>query len=246
MNEGLISLDAVSFGYAPDRMVLDRCSFRLERTERVGLVGSNGSGKSTLMKLIVGILRPASGTLEVFGTPRVREGDFHEVRRRVGFLFQDSDDQLFCPTVAEDVAFGPLNLGKSRAEAWQIVTETLTALRLSGFERRITHNLSGGEKRLVALAAVLAMSPEVLLLDEPTAGLDDDAAARVADVLGELPQAMAIASHDTRLLERLATRLLRFSHGRLVEESELTSASPFVEIMVAPSPGQTVPVTLRG
>jgi cobalt/nickel transport system ATP-binding protein len=197
------------------------------------------------MKLIVGILRPASGTLDVFGSPRRGERDFHEVRRRVGFLFQDSDDQLFCTTVAEDIAFGPLNLGKSRAEAWQIVTETLAALHLSGFERRITHKLSGGEKRLVALASVLAMSPEVLLLDEPTAGLDDAAAARVAEVLGELPQAMVIASHDSWLLERSATRLLRFSQGRLQAESELTSAGRTGDITLAPSP-RTVPGPLRG
>jgi cobalt/nickel transport system ATP-binding protein len=244
MNAGLISLDAVSFSYAPGRPVLDRCSFRLAAAERVGLIGSNGSGKSTLMKLIVGILRPASGQLEMFGRPRVREADFHEVRRRVGFLFQDSDDQLFCPTVAEDVAFGPLNLGKSRDEAWQIVSQTLAALRLDGFERRITHKLSGGEKRLVALASVLAMSPEVLLLDEPTAGLDDAAAARVAEVLGELPQAMLIASHDHWLLERLATRLLRFSGGQLVAASALTPADRMDEFISFPP--SAVPTTLRG
>lgn len=244
MSQGLISLDAVRFGYAPARPVLDCCDFRLAAGERVGLIGSNGSGKSTLMKLIVGLLRPASGRLEAFGRPRVREADFHEVRRRVGFLFQDSDDQLFCPTVAEDIAFGPLNLGKSRDEAWQIVTETLASLQLSGFERRITHKLSGGEKRLVALAAVLAMSPEVLLLDEPTAGLDDAAAARVAEVLGELPQAMVVASHDSWLLERLATRLLQFSGGRLVDAPVLAAAGRMDEFTPAPPP--VVPATLRG
>jgi len=225
MNDVLMTLDAVSFDYGPDRPVLDRCTLRLKRSERVGLVGSNGSGKSTLLKLVVGILRPTGGKIEVFGKCRVRERDFYEVRRRTGFLFQDSDDQLFCPTVAEDVAFGPLNLGLSRDQAQQIMTDTLAALRLSGFEERITHKLSGGEKRLVALAAVLAMSPEVLLLDEPTAGLDDDAAARVVDILGTLPQAMVIATHDHWLLDRLATRRVRIARGRLEEESEPAPAS---------------------
>jgi cobalt/nickel transport system ATP-binding protein len=133
----------------------------------------------------------------------------------VGLLFQDSDDQLFCPTVAEDVAFGPLNLGKPREEVRRIVAQTLDALGLGGYEDRITYKLSGGEKRLVALATVLAMEPEVLLLDEPTAGLDDDAAERVMDVLRQLPQAMVIASHDERLLGRLPTRQLRLAGGQL-------------------------------
>lgn len=218
MSESLIALDAVSYGYEPGRPILDQCCFRLERSERVGLVGSNGSGKTTLMRLVVGLLRPSAGVVEVFGRPRSREQDFHEVRRRTGYLFQDSDDQLFCPTVAEDVAFGPLNLGKSRAEARRIVAETLAGLGLSHLEQRITYKLSGGEKRLVALASVLAMGPEVLLLDEPTAGLDESAADRVAEVLSALPQAMVIACHDARLLDRLATRRLRLSHGRLDSE----------------------------
>lgn len=215
MNNGLISLDGVSFGYGPDRRVLDGCTFHLAAGERVGLRGANGSGKSTLLKLVVGLLRPSGGSIVVFGRPREAERDFHEVRRRVGLLFQDSDDQLFCATVAEDVAFGPLNLGRTRHEAWQIVTRTLTTLGLQGFETRVTHRLSGGEKRLVALASVLAMDPEILLLDEPTAGLDDDAAARVAAVLETLPQAMVIATHDGDLVDRLATRRMRLTAGRL-------------------------------
>jgi cobalt/nickel transport system ATP-binding protein len=213
MSGSLVSLDNVVYGYEPGRPVLRRCRFQLQGGERVGLTGCNGCGKSTMLKLIVGLLRPAEGDVEVFGVARRCEHDFHEVRRRVGFLFQDSDDQLFCPTVAEDVAFGPLNLGKTRDEAWRIVAETLGALGLEGFEQRITYRLSGGEKRLVALAAVLSMQPEVLLLDEPTAGLDDSAAERVLEVLGNLPQAMVIATHDSRLLDRLATRRLRLIDG---------------------------------
>lgn len=218
MNESLVLLDDVSFGYDPQRLVLNRCCLRLDREERVGLLGSNGSGKSTLLKLIVGLFRPTQGRIEVFGQPRQRERDFHEVRRRVGFLFQDSDDQLFCPTVAEDVAFGPLNIGKTRDEAWRIVAETLEALGLSGFEQRITYKLSGGEKRMVALASVLSMNPEVLLLDEPTAGLDETAAQRVLDVLAGLPQTMLIATHDDRFLDTLATRSLRLADGRFLPD----------------------------
>ncbi|TVS14587.1 MAG: ABC transporter ATP-binding protein [Planctomycetaceae bacterium] len=219
MKDGLVVLDKVSYGYSPERPVLARCSFQLDANERVGLVGTNGSGKTTVLKLIVGLLKPTSGHVRIFGQPCCNERDFREVRRRVGFLFQDSDDQLFCPTVAEDVAFGPLNMGKSREEVRRIVSRTLSLLGLGGFETRITYKLSGGEKRMVALAAVLAMLPEVLLLDEPTAGLDDAAAQHVVDVLAELPQAMVLATHDPRLLGGLVNRSLRLTAGRFTPES---------------------------
>ncbi len=151
----------------------------------------------------------------MFGKTRAGERDFHEVRGRAGLLFQDADDQLFCPTVAEDVAFGPLNLGKPRHEVRHIVARTLDALGLAGYEDRITYKLSGGEKRLVALAGVLAMDPEVMLLDEPTSGLDDEATERVVEIILGLPQAMLIVSHDRAVLRRVATRSLRLVDGHL-------------------------------
>ncbi len=215
MSDTLVWLDEVDFYYAADRMVLSDCSFRLQRHDRVGLIGPIGSGKTSLLRLIVGLARPSAGRIVVFDQSRTRERDFHEVRQRVGYLFQDPDDQLFCPTVAEDVAFGPLNLGKPRAEVRQIVADTLAELGLAGYENRIAYQLSGGEKRLVALAGVLAMRPEVLLLDEPTSGLDGAAADRVMDILMTLPQAMVIVSHDHTHLARIATTYLRLSQGRL-------------------------------
>ena len=215
MNDVLVSLRNVSFSYGPDRPVLDRCDFSLGAAERVGVTGPNGSGKTTLLALIVGLVRPTAGEVEVFGKVRAKEADFREVRSRAGLLFQDADDQLFCPTVAEDVAFGPLNLGKPRGEVRQIVAQTLDSLGLAGYEDRITYQLSGGEKRLVALATVLAMEPEVLLLDEPTSGLDDEATERVVEVVGRLPQASVIVSHDRGLLDRLTTRRLHLADGRL-------------------------------
>lgn len=215
MSSRLIYLDEVSFSYGPQRPVLRNCTFRLGAGERVGLIGPNGSGKTTLLSLIVGLVRPTAGRVEVLGKARSREADFHDVRRRVGLLFQDADDQLFCPTVAEDVAFGPMNLGKSREEVRRIVARTLRRLELDGYEERVTHKLSGGEKRLVALATVLAMEPDVLLLDEPITGLDEAATERVLDILAELPQAMLIVSHDRSLLKRLATRTLVLTGGKL-------------------------------
>lgn len=217
MNDTLIALSDVSFAYPGGRAVLSECSFRLARGERVGLVGSNGSGKSTLLSLIVGLLEPSAGRVEAFGRPRECEQDFYEVRCRAGLLFQDADDQLFCPTVAEDVAFGPLNLGKHRHEVHGIVARTLDELGLAGCEDRITYKLSGGEKRLVALATVLAMEPEVLLLDEPTSGLDEAATERVTGILAGLSQSMILVTHDRRLLEALATRRVELQGGRLMD-----------------------------
>ena len=211
----MIRFDDLTFSYGPDRPVLAGCDFQLAPGERVGLIGANGSGKTTLLHLIVGLLRPESGRIEAFGAPRGRQTDFHEVRCRAGLLFQDADDQLFCPTVAEDIAFGPLNLGKSQHEARHIVGQTLELLGLAGYEDRITYRLSGGEKRLVALATILAMQPDVLLLDEPTAGLDDHYSARIAEIFIGLPQAMLIVSHDRQFLAHTATRLLRLDAGRL-------------------------------
>ena len=217
MSDMLVQLQGIDFSYEPGRPVLARCDLGLEAGRRVGLVGATGSGKTTLLHLIVGLLRPDAGKIEAFGKVRARQADFHEVRRRVGLLFQDTDDQLFCPTVAEDVAFGPLNLGKSRGEVRTIVRHSLESLGLAGYEGRLTHKLSGGEKRLVALASVLAMQPAVLLMDEPTGGLDEQFAGRVAEIFPRLPQAMLIVSHNRRFLQDPTPPLLRLGNGRLEE-----------------------------
>ncbi len=215
MTEPLIRFHDVDFAYAADRPVLSQCNFRLDAGQRVALVGPNGSGKTTLLHLVVGLRRPGSGEVEAFGQVRRAEADFQDVRRRAGLLFQETDDQLFCPTVAEDVAFGPLNLGRPRPEVREIVAETLQSVGLPGYEGRITYRLSTGEKRLVALATVLAMQPEVLLLDEPASGLDESSTERLVGLLDELPQAMVIVSHDRDLLDRTTTGSLRLRHSRL-------------------------------
>ncbi|MBN1908113.1 MAG: ABC transporter ATP-binding protein [Pirellulales bacterium] len=217
MNEPVVQLDAIDFQYEPGRPVLQGCDVQLLPGQRIGIAGHNGCGKTTLLHLIVGLLRPTAGRVVIFGQERRREADFHEVRQRVGLLFEDADDQLFCPTVAEDVAFGPLNQGKARGEVRTIVAETLGQLGLAGFESRLTHHLSGGEKRLVALATVLAMRPDVLLLDEPTTGLEPDTVTRLVQLLNGLPQAMLLISHDPAFLEATAQQHLRLTDGRLVD-----------------------------
>lgn len=212
----LFLLENVSFAYDDERQVLANATFHLGVGERVVVGGANGAGKTTLLHLMVGLLRPDAGRITAFGQVRRHETDFVAVRAQAGLLFQDSDDQLFCPTVLEDVAFGPLNLGQSADTARAVAARTLEALGLAGFEDRITHKLSGGQKRLVALATVLAMEPAVLLLDEPTTGLDEATAERLTRILLDLPQSMVIISHDSGFAARMATRKVVMERGRLI------------------------------
>lgn len=211
----LIRLERVSHAFDAAHPVLDGVDFALNAGERVALLGANGTGKTTLLHVMVGLIRPRAGSVHAFGRERRAEADFVEVRAKAGLLFQDADDQLFCPTVAEDVAFGPLNLGRSKAEAREIVRDVLERLGLGALENRVTHKLSGGQKRLVSLAAVLAMEPEALLLDEPTNALDEATRERLTDILAGLPQAMVIVSHDREVVERLATRRVTLANGTL-------------------------------
>lgn len=212
----LIELQGVAFAYRSEQPVLRDVNLRLEQGERVALTGANGAGKSTLLRLMVGLLRPRQGRIQVLGRECHGEEDFTEARRHLGLVFQDPDDQLFCPTVAEDLAFGPLNLGRTRAEARELVDATLTRLQLGHLRDRLTYQLSAGEKRLVSLATVLTMQPEVLLLDEPGNGLDEPTRERLLEVLCELPQAMILVSHDPELRGRVASRALRLLDGRLL------------------------------
>lgn len=200
----LLELNNIHFAYPGLEPVLQGASLRLNAGERLSIVGPNGAGKSTLLKITMGLLAPTSGTVTAFGTPCRAEADFQDMRRRVGFVFQDADDQLFCPTVAEDVAFGPLNLGKSKQQALAIVDDVLSRLGLMHLRDRVTHKLSGGEKRLVTLATVLAMEPEVLILDEPTNALDPDNYARLVDILQNLDQAILLVSHDPEFRAQIA------------------------------------------
>jgi cobalt/nickel transport system ATP-binding protein len=212
----LLSLDHLCFKVG-DRTLLTDVHFELHPGERVAILGANGAGKTTLLEMMVGLNLPSSGRVVAFGKNRRSEADFREVRARAGLLFQDSDNQLFCPTVLEDVAFGPLNLGRTGPEALSIARRTLDQLGIGSFSDRITHKLSGGEKRLVALATVLAMEPDVLLLDEPTTGLDETTQELLTEHLLRLPLAMVFISHDAAFVERLANRAVILKNGTLVK-----------------------------
>jgi cobalt/nickel transport system ATP-binding protein len=201
MTEPLIELRHITFAYpgAP-RPVFQDFNFQLLPDNHLGLTGPNGCGKTTMLHLIMGLLRPQAGQIFIFGEEVKKERDFVKVRQRVGLLFQNPDDQLFCPTVIEDVAFGPLNQGKKPAEAVRIARETMDRLGLAGFEDRVTYKLSGGEKKLVSLATVLAMQPRLLLLDEPTTGLDEATRHRLIHILQDLDIGYMIVSHEPEFL----------------------------------------------
>ena len=220
-NELIINLEDIAFSYPGGAPVLDMLNFKLHRSNRIGLMGHNGSGKTTLVHLIMGLLKPSAGRIEIFKKPAVTEKDFRKVRGKIGLLFQDADDQLFSPTVLEDVAFGPLNLGKSQDEAMDIARNTLKFLGLEGFEDRITYKLSGGEKKLVSLATILAMEPEVLLLDEPISGLDDKTKTTLKNVLLDLDLSYILISHEIDFLADITDSIYTMENGKILIDQEI-------------------------
>ena len=210
----LLELEDISFNYPNQPPIISNCSYSL-KDGKTGLIGANGCGKTTFLQLIVGLLKPVTGTMTFEGQPVEDDKDYRRLRRAVGFLFQNSNDQLFSPTVIEDVAFGPLNLGCAPDEARCLAEETLAKLGLNNFENRITHRLSGGEKKLVALATILVMKPRLLLLDEPTNNLDPKTRSQLMEVLKELDLAQIIISHDWDFLETTTDSLYTIEHGHL-------------------------------
>jgi cobalt/nickel transport system ATP-binding protein len=215
-NEAVIKIAELSFAYPSRDYVFKKFNFNFFKRERIGLVGPNGSGKTTLFHLIMGLLHPTEGKIEIFGKELKVENDFVEARERIGLVFQDPDDQLFSPTVAEDIAFGPLNLRKNHQETKKILKETLEILGLSGFEDRITYNLSYGEKRLVSLATVWAMQPEILLLDEPTIWLDEGTIEKIVQILNSHPRlSYIIISHDKKFLKETTDSIYLMDNGKI-------------------------------
>ena len=217
----LIKLEGISFSYPGGPPVLDDLSLSLFKNDQIGIVAPNGSGKTTLLHIIMGLLKPSAGKIEMFGRKITEEKDFREVRRKVGLLFQDADDQLFSPTVLEDVAFGPLNMGKSKKDAISISRKTLAYLDLTEFEEKITFKLSGGEKRLVSLATVLAMEPQILLLDEPSAGLDLNTKKSLINILANLDIAYILISHEFDFLTATTDHMYTMENGKVLFDEEL-------------------------
>jgi len=198
---------------------LDDVNFTAKPGERIAIIGANGAGKSTLFKHFNGILKPTTGEVMIKGEPISRKSIL-EVRKTVGVVFQDPDDQIFAPTVKQDVAFGPMNLGLSEELIEKRVRESLETVRLTGFEERAPHHLSTGEKKKVAIAGILAMQPEVLVLDEPTAGLDPGGAVRLIRLINQMNRYLGIttivATHEVDIVPLLADRVCIMSSGRII------------------------------
>lgn len=213
----LIEVRTLSFSYPDGHTALRDVSLTIHAGEKVALVGPNGAGKSTLMLHLNGILRPTAGAVRITGL-EVRDENLGRVRGAVGLVFQDPDDQLFSPTVFDDVAFGPIYQGLPAAEVQRRVQVALDAVRMGHMARRVSHHLSTGEKKRIAIATVLSMSPAVLVLDEPSAGLDPRARRGLIGLLRDLPQAMLVATHDLRMVQELLPRTVVMDEGGVVAD----------------------------
>ena len=212
----MIEFQNVSFAYEKDRPVLKNLSFRIGKGEAVGLIGANGAGKSTVMKLLLGLVE-GEGKILVDGI-EVGRGSLAEVRRKLGFVLQNSDNQMFMPTVYEDMIFAPLNYMLSRKEADARVDEVLGRLYLQDLKHRHNHKISGGEKRMAAIATILAMEPEAVLMDEPTSALDPYNRRIVINTIRELEQTKIITSHDLDMILDTCSRVILLSDGQIAAD----------------------------
>jgi cobalt/nickel transport system ATP-binding protein len=211
-----IEIKDLSFSYPDGHPALRQVSLHIQPGEKVALVGPNGAGKSTLILHLNGILT-GKGDIRVAGLSVVKE-NLGQVRARVGMVFQNPDDQLFSPTVYEDVAFGPLYQGLSTKEVQSRVTEALAVVNMREYAGRVSHHLSMGEKKRIAIATVLSMRPEVLVLDEPTAGLDPRARRSLINLLDELPLTMLVSTHDMLMVRDLFRRMVIMDDGYIVAD----------------------------
>jgi len=211
----LVEVVDLTYRYPDGTPALAGVSFSVEEGDRVAILGPIGAGKSTLLLHLNGLLLPQAGRVIVAGIEVTRQ-TCKEVRKSVGLVFQDPDDQLFLPTLLEDVSFGPLNEGRSAAEAQRQAQAVLGDLGLAGNEGRAAHHLSGGQKRLAALATVLVSRPRVLVLDEPTGNLDAEGRAKVAQLLRHRQETLVVATHDLEVARAVCGRCLVLDRGRVV------------------------------
>ena len=215
----VLAVHDLHFSYHDHHPALRGVSFELCEGDKVALVGPNGAGKSTLMLHLNGILTSQSGDVTVGGN-RLTRHNLPGVRAMVGLVFQNPDDQLFSPTVFEDVAFGPLHMGLPKDEVLARVDSALNAVRMLNYRDRLSHHLSVGEKKRIAIATVLSMNPQILVLDEPSAGLDPRARRTLINLLRELPITMLVSTHDMRLVEELFPRTIVMDEGLVVADGK--------------------------
>lgn len=214
--EEIITVKNLSFSYPDGQQALADVNLTIYQGSSIALIGPNGAGKSTLVLHFNGILR-SNGTVKILGKP-LNDKNLRWARSKVGLVFQEPDDQLFSPTVFDDVAFGPINMGCSDAEVHQAVKRALDLVGMSGYEKRSPHHLSVGEKKRVAIATVLSMSPEILIIDEPSSNLDPRGKWSLIGVLKHLPGTKVIVSHDLELVKALCHRVVIIDQGRVVAD----------------------------
>lgn len=241
--ETAVVVDGLGYSYPDGKVALADVSFRADVGESLGLVGPNGAGKTTLFLCLAGVLRVPPGRVRLAGLDPGNPSERRQLPLRVGIVFQNSDDQLFSATVGDDVAFGPLNLGLPADEVRRRVTEALERVGLSGFEQRVPMHLAGGEKRRAALAGVLAMRPDVLLLDEPSIFLDPRGRRELIALLHRLGGTRIVAAHDLDLILDTCQRVLVIDGGRLIADGPAATVLADTELMNAH--GLEVPYRLR-
>ncbi|WBL35137.1 ATP-binding cassette domain-containing protein [Tepidiforma flava] len=213
----LVLVERLIFRYPNGHQALHGIDLRIDPGEKLALIGPNGAGKSTLMLHLNGIHLPAEGSVAIAGIPVTRQ-NLGRIRALVGLVFQDPDDQLFSPTVYDDVAFGPIHMGLARDEVEARVARALEAVGLAGLERRQPFHLSLGQRKRAALATVLSMSPQLLVLDEPSAGLDPRGRRELINLLRSLDQTLLVSTHDMRLVAEVFPRTVILDEGRIVAD----------------------------
>ncbi|MCH5251946.1 MAG: ABC transporter ATP-binding protein [Lachnospiraceae bacterium] len=210
-----LKLYGVNFAYQKDRNVLHDIDISIEHGKSVGLIGANGAGKSTLLKLLVGLLTGYEGSIEVLGQS-VEKKNLADIRKKTGYVFQDSDSQLFMSTVYEDVAFGPRNYGYSEEKVEKKVMDALQKVHMENLKDRQIYRMSGGQKKLAAIATILSMEPEIVLLDEPTIALDPKNRRNLIGVLNEMPETKIIASHDLDMILDTCEETILLAEGDII------------------------------
>jgi len=213
-----VKIQGLNYHYPDGHIALNDISLLINRGEKVALVGANGAGKSTLILHLNGILA-GEGELKILGLSTTKE-NLKTIRSQVGLVFQNPDDQLFSPTVFEDVAYGPIYQGFSREEVEEKVKKALSMVGMEAYIHRNSYHLSVGEKKRIAIATVLSMEPEILVLDEPTAGLDPRARRDLIDLLQRLPQTMLVATHDLAMAETLLPRTVFMYQGKIIADGD--------------------------
>ncbi|RKD28790.1 energy-coupling factor ABC transporter ATP-binding protein [Thermohalobacter berrensis] len=216
-NKPVLKVSQISFGYNRNEKIINNLSLEIYSGERVGIIGPNGTGKTTLFLLISGVKKPSSGEIILYDK-KVKVGKFNP---NIGMVFQNTDDQLFCPTVWEDVAFGPTNMGLSREEVKKRVNNSLKILGIEKLKDKAPHHLSGGEKRLAAIAGVLAMESKLVIYDEPTSNLDIRYRRKLINFINSSKQdAMLISSHDLEFILEVCNRVILLDEGRIVADGK--------------------------